>query len=238
MSEAPSPWRRRLTELAERYGLAPGVEDRLAALVEYVAGDPHAPTSIREPREVVDQHVADSLAGLDVFSGGAEVLDIGSGAGFPGLALALARPESAFVLLDSAGRKCEFMRGAARTCGAGNVEVVHARAEAWPAGRDRFAVVTARALAGLDVVLEYAAPLLAVGGTLVAWRGRRSPEEERAAERAASVLGMEVREILEVTPFPVARSRHLHLISKVVKTPSGFPRRPGVAAKRPLGAAS
>jgi 16S rRNA (guanine527-N7)-methyltransferase len=96
--------------------------------------------------------------------------------------------------------------------------------------------VTARALGPLEVVVEYAAPLLVIGGTLVVWRGRRDPAAEAAAACAAGAVGLEPGPIVPVRPYPTAQSRHLHLMSKVTSTPSGFPRRPGMALKRPLGA--
>jgi 16S rRNA (guanine527-N7)-methyltransferase len=98
-----------------------------------------------------------------------------------------------------------------------------------------FDVITARALAPLPVVVEYAAPLLSVGGTLVAWRGRRNPRDEAAGDRAAAELGLEPLEIRHMPPFLGAEHRYLHLMSKVTETPLGFPRRPGMATKRPLG---
>jgi 16S rRNA (guanine527-N7)-methyltransferase len=96
--------------------------------------------------------------------------------------------------------------------------------------------VTARALAALPVVVEYAAPLLRVGGSLVAWKGRRNAGEEASAAAAAAALGMEPVGVAAVSPYPAARHRHLHVLRKVGPTPAGFPRRPGVAAKRPLRA--
>jgi 16S rRNA (guanine527-N7)-methyltransferase len=86
------------------------------------------------------------------------------------------------------------------------------------------------------VVVEYAAPLLVVGGTLVAWRGRREPAAEAAADAAAPLVGMAPGLVLTVTPYEGAQSRHLHLMSKVMETPDRFPRRPGMALKRPLSA--
>ena len=106
-----------------------------------------------------------------------------------------------------------------------------------PKGSGCCDLVTARALAPLAVVAEYAAPLLALGGTLVAWRGRRDPVDEAAAGRAAAELGLEAREPIHVEPYPGALHRHLHVMVKVAPTPDRFPRRPGVARKRPLGAA-
>lgn len=160
-------------------------------------------------------------------------MDLGSGAGIPGLPLAIARPQTHFVLLESVARKCEFMARAADACALRNVEIICARAES--AEQGKFALATARAVAPLDVVLEYAAPLLEPGGFVVAWRGRRDLGDEAAAARAAGMLGLRLEEIRQVWPYQTARQRHLHLFSKVRETPDRFPRRPGVALKRPLG---
>ena len=124
---------------------------------------------------------------------------------------------------------------AIEACGAHNATPVHARAEAWPEGMGCCDLVTARAVAALAVVAEYAAPLLAPGGTLVAWRGRRDPVDEAAGGRAAAELGLEAREPIHVEPYPGALHRHLHVMVKVAPTPDRFPRRPGLARKRPLG---
>jgi 16S rRNA (guanine527-N7)-methyltransferase len=118
--------------------------------------------------------------------------------------------------------------------GLANVGVVHARAEEWPEGLGACDLVTARALAALPVLAEYAAPLLREGGSLVAWKGRRDPGDEADGAAAARELGLEVVEVRRVEPWPGARDRHLHLMSKVGQTPARYPRRPGMAAKRPL----
>ncbi|MDQ3739681.1 MAG: class I SAM-dependent methyltransferase, partial [Actinomycetota bacterium] len=116
-----------------------------------------------------------------------------------------------------------------------NAEVACTRAEEWDATVD---LVTARALAPLAVIAEYAAPLLRIGGSLVAWKGGRDGGEEADAEAAANILGLERVEVRRVEPFPGAEQRHLHLYSKVMEAPSRFPRRPGMARKRPLGRSS
>ncbi len=121
--------------------------------------------------------------------------------------------------------------------GIANAEVVHARAEAWDDGARGDDLVTARALAPLSVLAEYAAPLLRDHGVLVAWKGRRDAQEEADGAYAAEQLGLEPVEIRRVQPFPAARDRHLHVMRKVAPTPPRFPRRPGMAAKRPLRAA-
>jgi 16S rRNA (guanine527-N7)-methyltransferase len=236
-SSAPSDPARGIAALAERYDLPSAAAAQLERLHRLLVEDPLAPTALRDPEGVVDDHLADSLVALDleaVRSAGS-LADLGSGAGLPGLPLAIALPDAAVFLVESTERKCTFLERAIAVSGAVNARTVNARTEAWPEGLGRFDVVTARALASLDVVAEYAAPLLRVGGLLVAWRGRRDREAERAAERAAVKLGLEPLEIRAVQPYPAAQNRFLHLISKVRETPGGFPRRPGVAQKRPLG---
>jgi 16S rRNA (guanine527-N7)-methyltransferase len=138
------------------------------------------------------------------------------------------------ALIESSARKCTFIERAIASCGAENAQVVCSRAESWTVGLRRFDLVTARALAPFPVVVEYAAPLLRIGGALVVWRGRRDPESEAAAARAAALLGLELDEVRRVLPYPTAQHRYLHLMLKVMETPHGFPRRAGMALKRPL----
>ena len=223
--------------LAERYALPDTAARRLTALTRLLVSDPLAPTSVRDPVRVVEDHLADSLVALDldVVRQASAAADLGSGAGLPGLPLAVALPDTSFCLVESAARKCTFIERAAQVCDAANVRVVNTRVETWREGVERFDLVTARALAPLAVVAEYAAPLLSVGGTLVAWRGRRDAAIESAAAAAAEQLGLQVGEIRPVRPYAGAQHRHLHLMSKVTATPRQFPRRPGIAAKRPLG---
>jgi len=232
--------RARLAELAARYGLPAGSEDRLGALLELVAGEPAAISAIRDPAEGVEAHVADSLVALDLptVRAARRVADLGSGGGFPGLALAIALPATHVALVESVGRKCAFLAGAASALGLANVEVVNARAEAWPQGIGAHDLVVARALAPLPVLMEYAAPLLEVGGTLVAWKGRVEAAEDADGLAAAQALGMSVPQAIPVQPFEQARERYLYLTSKVTPTPARYPRRPGMARKRPIQASS
>jgi 16S rRNA (guanine527-N7)-methyltransferase len=125
----------------------------------------------------------------------------------------------------------------AAAAAASNARSVPARAEEWALGegREAYDVVTARALAALPVLAEYAAPLLRDGGVLVAWKGARDSDEERAGAVAAGELGMGDHEVHRVEPFAGARDRHLHVLRKLGPTPARFPRRPGMALKRPLG---
>lgn len=223
--------------LAERYGLSPVQAEQLSLFGAILASDELAPTTVRDPELVRDDHLADALVAVElpVVRAASRLADLGAGAGVPGLPLAIALPDAYITLVEGSGRKCDFMRSTMERLGLRNAEVIHGRAETWEAGREQMDVVTARALAPLDVVAEYAAPLLRLGGSLVAWRGRRDLEEEAAGALAAEVLGLAVEPPLHVEPYLGALHRHLHTMVKERPTPARFPRRDGVARKRPLG---
>lgn len=205
--------------------------------------EPDPPTTARSPEEALDAHLADSLSGLEYEQLGLarRIADIGSGAGFPGLALAAALPGARVDLIDSQSRKTAVSDRLLQAARLGNARSITTRAEDWArvppplGGREAYDAVTARALGPLDVLAEYASPLLAEGGVLVAWKGARDEHEERAAEAAAERLAMQVVEVRRVRPFQAARNRHLHLLRKAGPTPAGLPRRAGIARKRPPG---
>jgi 16S rRNA (guanine527-N7)-methyltransferase len=186
----------------------------------------------------VDVHVRDSLDGLRLpeVRAARHVADLGAGAGFPGLVLAAALPDAHVRLVESVGRKCDFLRRATAEARLTNVEVVNARAEDWPAGAGEHDLVTARALAPLTVLVEYAAPLLAVGGHLVAWKGHVDAEEEADGRAAAAALGLAPPRREDVPPRPGADVRTLWVARKERASPAGYPRRPGMARKRPIRA--
>jgi 16S rRNA (guanine527-N7)-methyltransferase len=214
--------------------------DQLAALLEMLGREEHAPTAVRSVPRAAQMHVADALVALALapVREAQTVADVGSGAGFPGLVLAIALPRTQVSLVESQRRKCLFIERALARAAIANARTACTRVEEWEEGMGRQDVVVARAVARQPVVLEYAAPLLRRGGVLVDWRGRRLAEEERAARAAAAQLGLECAEIRPVEPFAGARDRHLHLYLKVSDTPTRFPRRPGAALKRPLGGAA
>jgi 16S rRNA (guanine527-N7)-methyltransferase len=228
------------TEIAtalDRYGLDASVRAPLDILVDLLS-TPAAPTSVHDPQNVVRVHLADSLTGLEIPELGSPgvVADLGAGAGLPGLVLAAALPDARVVLVEAASRKCAFLRAAARDMRLANVEVAWSRAEEWQDGLGRCDVVCARALASLPVLVEYAAPLLREQGVLVAWKGVVPDAEAEDGAAAAAELGMSLEAVRSVTPFPGSERRTLHVVRKIAPTPAGFPRRPGMATKRPLSA--
>jgi 16S rRNA (guanine527-N7)-methyltransferase len=162
--------------------------------------------------------------------------DLGAGAGFPGLALAAALPGLQVDLIESTARKCEVIARLAATAQIANATAIPTRAEEWAAadGAVSYDVVTARAVSSLAVLVEYAAPLLQPGGSLLAWKGARDPDEEKAGVTAATLVGLEPQRPIPVRPYKGSRERTLYAYAKTAPTPARFPRRPGMATKRPL----
>jgi 16S rRNA (guanine527-N7)-methyltransferase len=231
--------RQPLEALAERFALPAGSVARFEQLLLALASDSQAPTSVTDPRRGVDVHIADSLSGLGSpgLRESESVVDIGTGAGFPGLVLTIAMPKARFDLVESSNRKCLFVERVIARLALENARVVCRRVEQWGAqeGAGAYSAAVVRAVGSLATLVEYAAPLLEIGGRLVAWKGRRDPVEEGMAARAAAALGMRPVAVEWVGPFAGSRNRHIHSYEKVSPSPPGFPRRPGMARKRPLG---
>jgi 16S rRNA (guanine527-N7)-methyltransferase len=238
---SPDAWRTpyvegRLATLAEDYGLGDAAVGSLRVLLEVFATDPHAATTIRDPDDAVDRHIADALTGLEVpeVSEAQSLVDVGAGAGVPALVLAAARPGCRVVALDTVRKKTEWVAACAERMGLSNVEGVHGRAESWKAGMGSMDVVTARAVAPLGVLVEYAAPLLRLDGALVAWKGVLEAEEWRTGRSVARRLRMTPPVVIDAQPWPEARERRLVVSHKEAATPKGFPRGEGLARRKPL----
>lgn len=223
--------------------LDPSARAALEAVVEQVASDPSTPSSVRDPEDAWRIHIADSLTGLEVeaLREASSIADVGAGAGFPGLPLAAVLPFAQVDLIEATARKCEFIDRAIAAAGLGNARVVCGRAEEWAAseppagGRVAYDAVTARAVGRLATLAELASPLLVDGGVLVAWKGRRDPDEEAELDRVAGRMGMSPEEVRWVGPYAGSENRHIHVMRKTGATPPELPRRPGMAKKRPLG---
>lgn len=211
----------------------------LTRVLELLERERASVSSVTEPERAWRVHVADSLTGLEVpgLAQAGRIADIGSGAGFPGLVLAVALPDAKVDLMESVRRKCEFIRRAIEAAGIANANVINARSEELASGerRDSYDAVTARAVGRLSTLAELASPLLEEGGILVAWKGKRDQDEEQQLDRAAEQLAMQPEQILDVGDRAGSKHRHLHVLRKAGHTPADLPRRPGMAKKRPRG---
>ncbi len=200
-------------------------------------------TAVTDYEGVQVRHFVDSLSCLLAMpaaelQGGARVIDVGSGAGFPGLPLKILCPGLRLTLLEATHKKVTFLESLVRQMGMSGVEVVWGRAEEvgrQPAHREQYDWALARAVAELPTLLEYLLPLVRVGGAALAQKGEGGPAETHAAAAALRVLGGKVRKLLPVNLHGLAETRYLVVVDKVVMTPDQYPRRPGVPTKRPLG---
>lgn len=219
--------------------LGPAHRAKLTRVLELLEQERASVSSVTDPQRAWRVHIADSLTGLEIaeLREARRIADIGSGAGFPGLPLAVALPSAQVDPIESVGRKCEFMRRAIAAAGIANARVLDARSEEIASGeaRESYDAVTARAVGRLSTLAELASPLLREDGVLVAWKGKRDANEESQLGRAADQLAMRPERILHVGPYAGSEHRHLHVIRKAGPTPPDLPRRPGMAKKRPRG---
>jgi len=222
----------------ERPWLAGDLQRRLEPMLEMLADAPASLSSITNPDEARRVHLADSLSGLavDEVNHARRITDIGSGAGFPGIPLAMALPSAGFTLLDSVGKKVRFMQEVIERLGLENAVAVNHRSEDWAAAEGAGAsdLVTARAVAPLEALAELASPLLETGGSLVAWKGDREPEDEAKLAELKAKLAMTLDRVVAVKPYSGSRERHIYVVKKTDETPPNLPRRAGVVRKRPL----
>ncbi len=195
-------------------------------------------TAVRDPDEIWSRHFLDSLTCLRVMRGTPlqRVIDVGTGAGFPGLALKIAQPEMQLTLVESVGKKAEFCAEVVKMLGLENVDIQTARAEELgqrSQHREQYDWAVARAVAPLPILAEYLLPLVKIGGQMLAQKGREAKQETEQAENAFTTLGGELRQVMSVT-LPGVDSRALIVVAKIHHTPDRYPRRVGIPAKRPL----
>jgi 16S rRNA (guanine527-N7)-methyltransferase len=196
-------------------------------------------TAITEPEEVAVKHVIDSLSCYDqaVFPLGCSVIDVGTGAGFPGVPLKILRPDLSLTLLDSLNKRISFLEQLTAELQLSEVSCIHVRAE--EAGRqaklrDTFAVATSRAVARLNVLAELCLPLVKPGGCFIALKGAQYREEAVEAEPAIALLGGRLREMRPIKLPRLPDCRGVLYIDKIKPTPPAYPRRPGTPEKNPL----
>lgn len=199
----------------------------------------HNLTAIRTRDEIWVKHFLDSLTCLQVMgkAGASRVIDVGTGAGFPGLVLKIAFPDLRLTLVESVGKKTAFCRHMVARLGLDGVQVVQGRAEAvaWqPEHREGYDWAVARAVSALPVLAEYLLPFVRVGGCMLAMKGESGPAEAHGAEGAIRLLGGHLRQLTPLTLPGVVEERYLVVVDKTAATPPRYPRRIGIPSKRPL----
>jgi 16S rRNA (guanine527-N7)-methyltransferase len=232
-----------LTEFAryEALGLSEEMVDRLSRFGDLLMSSPINVTALRSPQQIESGHFVDSLSllGVPAIRSAGSIVDVGSGGGLPAVVLAAVLPSTRVVALESVRKKCDFISHSSAELGLANFQVCCARAEEYAApgaaGREAFDVAVARAVAALPILAELCLPLVKVGGRFIAMKGDISNQERMEGETAAAILGGGEVSLLPVEAFEGGGRRCLVVVPKRSSTPAGFPRRPGLPAKRPLG---
>ncbi len=196
-------------------------------------------TAIRDVESIRTKHFLDSFSCVLAWKAAppTRLIDVGTGAGFPGVPLKILYPNLKLTLVESVGKKAMFCQHIVRVLGLEHVEVVQARAEDLGQNanhREKYDWAVARAVANLHVLSEYLIPLVKVGGTMLAQKGESGPAEAQSAEQTMKLLGGKLKQLIPVNLPGVADDRYLILVDKVAATPPKYPRKPGIAAKQPL----
>jgi 16S rRNA (guanine527-N7)-methyltransferase len=196
-------------------------------------------TAIRDPESIRTKHFLDSLSCILAWKAAPphRLIDVGTGAGFPGIPLKILYPNLKLTLVESVGKKAGFCQHIVQVLGLEHVNVIQARAEELgqdPGHREKYDWAVARAVANLNVLSEYLIPFVRVGGTALAQKGESGPAEAQSAEGAMTILGGNLKELVKVNLPGVVEDRYLILMEKVAATPPKYPRKPGIPAKQPL----
>jgi 16S rRNA (guanine527-N7)-methyltransferase len=196
-------------------------------------------TALRDAEAVRTKHFLDSFTCVLAWKDNppSSLIDIGTGAGFPGIPLKILYPAMRLTLVDSVGKKAEFCSHMVNKLGLDHVAVVQSRAEEigqLPEHREKYDWAAARAVANLNILVEYLLPLVHVGGAMLAQKGETGPSEAQSCERAARILGGHIRQLIPISLAGVVEERYLIVIDKVAATPHNYPRRVGLPAKKPI----
>lgn len=196
-------------------------------------------TAIHDPQEIHIKHFLDSMSCILAMRDTQQdrLIDVGSGAGFPGIPIKIVYPKMQVTLVESVGKKADFCRHVVKTLHLAGIEIIQERAEVLGQQlmyRESYDWAVARAVAILPVLAEYLLPLVRIGGNMLAMKGESGPAEVHSSEKALRLLGGQLRQLLPVTLPGVAEERYLVVVGKVAATPHAYPRRVGVPAKHPL----
>jgi len=196
-------------------------------------------TAIRSKEEIETKHFLDSLSCVLArqFQPSGAMVDVGTGAGFPGLPLKIVFPQIQLTLLESIGKKVSFCRHVVKELNLKEVTVEQSRAESRGREieyRESYDTALARAVAATPVLVEYVLPLIKVGGCAILQKGETGPVEAQSSENAIHILGGKMDQIVKVELPGIAETRYLLVVRKVAATPDQYPRRPGIPAKRPI----
>ena len=192
-------------------------------------------TAIIEPKEIILKHFIDSLTILKYIEKDSKVIDVGTGAGFPGVPLKIMRDDIEITLLDSLNKRINFLEEVIKQLELTKIQAIHGRAEEFgKKQRESFDIVTSRAVANLSTLSEYLVPLAKIGGKCICMKSMNIEEELNQAQKAISLLGGNVENIEKFLLPKSEIERSLIIINKVKNTPSKYPRKPGTPAKQPL----
>jgi 16S rRNA (guanine527-N7)-methyltransferase len=196
-------------------------------------------TAIRDVESIRTKHFLDSFSCELAWKGSPpnHLIDVGTGAGFPGIPLKLIHPHLKLTLVESVRKKAMFCQHIVDVLGLENVNVIHARVEDLGQDakhREKYDWAVARAVANLNVLSEYLLPLVEIGGSMLAQKGENAPAEAQSAQAAMKLLGGKLRQLIPVNLPNAAHERYLVVVEKVAATPAKYPRKPGIAAKMPL----
>ena len=196
-------------------------------------------TAIRDSESIRTKHFLDSFSCALAWKASppSQLIDVGTGAGFPGIPLKILYPNLRLTLVESVRKKAMFCQHIASVLGLEHVDVIQARAEDLgqdPQHREKYDWAVARAVANLNVLSEYLIPLVKVGGNILAQKGESGPAEAQSAEEAMKLLGGKLKQLIPVNLPGVADDRYLVIAEKVAATPPKYPRKPGIPMKQPL----
>lgn len=193
-------------------------------------------TAIIEPREIILKHFVDSLTIAKYIKDDEKLIDVGTGAGFPGIPLSIVKENTDIVLLDSLNKRINFLEEVKENLKLENITTIHGRAEEFGKNkneREKYDIATSRAVASLNILLEYLLPLVKVGGRAICMKGSNIEEIENA-KNALEILGGKIEKIEEITLPNSDIKRNIIIVKKVKNTPSKYPRKPGTPSKEPI----